>query len=339
MKLATLPGPTRDGVLVVVSRDLTRCAPATSICPTLQAALDRWSDVAPRLQALAAALETGGAQGADDFDPSRALAPLPRAYQWLDASAFLSHGRLMARAMKLANNPQTSDAPLMYQGGSDDFLGPCQDAPFVSEADGIDFEGEFGVILDETPMGVSPENAERSIRLIVQLNDWSLRGLALREMQTGFGFIHAKPSTAFAPVAVTPDELGDAWADGRVGLDLHIHWNGRPFGHPNGREMSYGFPELIAHAARTRRLRPGTIIGSGTVSNETPETVGSACIAERRGLEIIADGEPSTGFMQFGDRVRMKALAPDGSAPFGAIDQRVEAAGHGHIENRIVAGR
>ncbi len=323
MKLATLPGPTRDGLLAVVSRDLTRCTSATAIAPTLQTALDHWSEAGPRLLALAEALAGGRADGATAFDPSKALAPLPRAYQWLDASAFLSHGQLMARAMKLASNPQTSDAPLMYQGGSDDFLGPHQDAPFMTEADGIDFEGEFGVILNETPMGAPPDIAERSILLIVQLNDWSLRAVAPREMQSGFGFIHAKPSTAFAPVAVTPDELGAAWTDGRVGLDLHIHWNAEPFGHPSGREMSYSFPELIAHAARTRCLRPGTIVGSGTVSNKDSEVVGSACIAERRGLEMIADGEARTGFMRFGDRVRMEARAVDSSAPFGAIDQQV----------------
>ena len=275
MKLATLPGPTRDGSLVVVSRDRSRCASAAAIAPTLQAALDHWSQAEPALLALADALESGGADAAV-FDPAQALAPLPRAYQWLDASAFLSHGRLMSKAMKLTRDPQTTDAPLMYQGGSDDFLGAAQDAPFLSEADGIDFEGEFGVILDETPMGASPEAAERSIRLVVQLNDWSLRAVAPREMQTGFGFLHAKPSTAFAPVAITPDELGGAWADGRVALDLHIAWNGEAFGHPNGREMSYSFGQLIAHAARTRRLRPGTIVGSGTVSNEDPQAVGSA---------------------------------------------------------------
>ncbi len=323
MKLATLPGPTRDGALVVVSHDLSRCVPAADVVPTLQVALDSWSDAGPRLQALAEALESGRAEGAAPFDPAKALAPLPRAHQWLDASAFLSHGRLMSRAMKLTKDPQTSDAPLMYQGGSDDFLGPCQDAPFLSDADGIDFEGEFAVILDETPMGVTPGAAEGSVRLVVQLNDWSLRAVAPREMQTGFGFIHAKPSTAFAPVAVTPDELGGAWADGRVQLDLHIAWNGEPFGHPNGREMSYSFGQLISHAARTRRLRPGTIVGSGTVSNERPEAVGSACIAERRGLEMIASGEASTGFMRFGDRVRMEAMTADGRAPFGAIDQQV----------------
>ena len=323
MKLATLPAPSRDGALVVVSRDLSRCASAAEIAPTLQAALDRWSEAGPRLQALAEALEAGRAVGVSPFAPAQALAPLPRAYQWLDASAFLSHGRLMSKAMKLARDPQTTDAPLMYQGGSDDFLGPQQDVPFLSEADGIDFEGEFGVILDDTPMGATPEIAERSIRLVVQLNDWSLRAVAPREMQTGFGFLHAKPSTAFAPVAVTPDELGGAWSDGRVGLDLYIAWNGEPFGHPNGREMSYSFGQLIAHAASTRRLRAGTVVGSGTVSNEHPEAVGSACIAERRGLEMIASGDPLTGFMRFSDRLRMEARAADGSAPFGAIDQQV----------------
>ncbi len=323
MKLATLPGPTRDGTLVVVSADLTRAASAAAIAPTLQAALDRWDEAEPRLRELATALATRPGADAAPFDPARALAPLPRAYQWLDASAFLAHGRLMSRAMKLAVDPQTSDAPLMYQGGSDDFLGACQDVPFLDEAAGIDFEGEFGVVTGDVPMGASPEAAERCIRLLVQLNDWSLRTVAPLELKTGFGFIHAKPSTAFAPVAITLDEMGGAWSDGRVTLDLQIAWNGEPFGHPNGREMSYGFGELIAHAARTRRLRPGTIVGSGTVSNEHPEAVGSACIAERRGLEMIAAGEPRTGFMRFGDRVRMEARTADGDAPFGAIDQEV----------------
>ena len=274
MKLATLPGPTRDGALVVVSRDLSRCAPADAIAPTLQAALDGWSDVEPRLLALSEALERGAASDAEAFDPTRALAPLPRAYQWLDASAFLSHGRLMSRAMKLTRDPQTSDAPLMYQGGSDDFLGPCQDAPFASEADGIDFEGEFGVILDETPMGASPEQAERSIRLVVQLNDWSLRSVAPREMQTGFGFIHAKPSTAFAPVAVTPDELGNGWADGRVALDLHIAWNGAAFNETKGvvceRESrhSSGLPSGF----NRRAVSPSwsSVIGEATKSPSAP---------------------------------------------------------------------
>ena len=323
MKLATLPGAGREGRLVLVSRDLTRAVSAGTIASTLQAALDDWARVEPQLLALSQSLEARTAGDVFPFDQAHALAPLPRAFQWLDASAFLSHGRLMAKAMRLSSNPQTSDAPLMYQGGSDDFLGPCTDAPFPTEADGIDFEGEFAVIVDETPMGASTERARQAVRLVVQLNDWSLRVVAPREMQSGFGFIHAKPATAFAPVAVTPDELGSSWTDGRVGLDLHIAWNDKPFGRPNGGVMSYSFFELIAHAARTRRLRAGTIIGSGTVSNDNPQDVGSACIAEKRGLEIIAAGEPTTPFMTFGDRVRMEALDERGDAPFGAIDQRV----------------
>jgi fumarylacetoacetate (FAA) hydrolase len=326
MKVASLPGSTRDGMLVVVSSDLSRCVPASPVASTLQQALDRWSEAEPGLRGLAAALERGTAPGVAPFDPSAALAPLPRAHQWLDASAFLAHGRLMARAMRLAANPQVSDAPLMYQGGSDDFLGPCADAVFVSEADGIDCEGEFGVILDEVAMGATPSEAERSVKLIVQLNDWSLRALAPREMQTGFGFIQSKPATAFAPVAVTPDELGPAWRNGRVELDLHVDVRAQPLGRPNGREMGYSFFELIAHAARTRRLRQGAIVGSGTVSNQRPEEVGSACIAERRGLEMIQGGEPITPFLRFGDQVRMEALAGDGQSVFGAIDQRVARA-------------
>ncbi len=323
MKLATLPGAGRDGNLVLVSRDLSHAVSAGPIAATLQIALDDWARVEPQLLALSQSLEGGTAGGIFPFDPAQVLAPLPRAFQWLDASAFLSHGRLMAKAMRLSSNPQTSDAPLMYQGGSDDFLGPCADAPFPSEADGIDFEGEFAVIVDETPMGASAERARQAVRLVIQLNDWSLRVVAPREMQSGFGFIHAKPATAFAPVAVTPDELGSAWAEGRVGLDLRVTWNDRPFGRPNGGAMSYSFFELIAHAARTRRLRAGAIIGSGTVSNENPHEVGSACIAEKRGLEIIATGEPTTPFMSFGDRVRMEALDKYGAPVFGAIDQRV----------------
>lgn len=323
MKLATLAGPTRDGTLVVVSPDLSRCVSAAAITPSLQQALDHWPEAEPRLRALADKLARGQAEDAMVFDPRLALAPLPRAYQWLDASAFLSHGRLMAKALRLASDPQVDDAPLMYQGGSDDFLGPCSDVPFVAEAGGIDFEGEFGVILGEVEMGARPDEVERSVRLIVQINDWSLRALASREMQTGFGFIHAKPSTSFAPVAVTPEELGAAWNGGRVELDLHVEARGLPFGRPSGSEMSYSFFELIAHAARTRRLRAGTIIGSGTVSNENPESTGSACIAERRALEMMAHGEPTTPFLRFGDRVQMEAKTPDGSSPFGAIDQRV----------------
>lgn len=210
----------------------------------------------------------------------------------------------------------------MYQGASDDFLGPHHDVPLPDEHDGIDFEGEFGVVVANVPMGVSPDDAVRRVRLIVQLNDWSLRAFGPREMKTGFGFLQAKPSTSFAPVAVTPDELGEHWRDGRVHLRLHVDWNERWFGHPHGGEMSFGFGELIAHAARTRRLSAGTIVGSGTVSN-VDRGAGSACIAERRVIEMIDEGKTHTPFMQFGDRVRMTARDDAGGTPFGSIDQQV----------------
>jgi fumarylacetoacetate (FAA) hydrolase len=265
----------------------------------------------------------GGRQvGAFAFDPARCMAPLPRTFQWCDASAFLNHGRLMERAFNTPPIPDFDTIPVMYQGASDDFLGPHDDVPLPDEAQGIDFEGEFGVIVDKVPMGATPALALAAVRLVVQLNDWSLRALGPREMKSGFGFLQAKPSTSFAPVAITPDELGDAWHDGRVHLDLAVEWNGQPFGHPNGREMNFGFGDLVAHAARTRRLGAGTIIGSGTVSN-ADRAVGSACIAERRVIEIIDHGEPRTGFMRFGDRVRMCARGAAGDAPFGVIEQRV----------------
>jgi fumarylacetoacetate (FAA) hydrolase len=250
------------------------------------------------------------------------MAPLPRTFQWCDASAFLNHGRLMERAFNTPPIPDFDTIPVMYQGASDDFLGPQDDVPMPEEALGIDFEGEFGVVVDRVPMGATPAQALAAVRLVVQLNDWSLRALGPREMKSGFGFLQAKPSTSFAPVAVTPDELGDAWRDGRVHLDLQVEWNGAPFGHPNGREMNFGFGELVAHAARTRRLGAGTIVGSGTVSN-ADRAVGSACIAERRVIEIIDHGEPRTAFMRFGDRVRMQARNDRGEAPFGVIEQRV----------------
>jgi fumarylacetoacetate (FAA) hydrolase len=325
MKLATLRDGTRDGRLVVVSRDLSRAAPVEGTVRTMQAALDDWDAVAPALKALSADLDAGRVPDAFAFDPAQAMAPLPRAYQWLDASAFLSHGVLMQKALGLDVNPQSDAAPLMYQGASDDFLGPRDAAPFPSEDGGIDFEGEFGVILADVPMGVTPAEAEGAIRLIVQINDWSLRALAKREMASGFGFLQAKPSTAFAPVAVTPDELGAAWEDGRIKLPLEVVWNDTPFGRPHGAKMDYSFGQLIAHAARTRRLRAGTILGSGTVSNRDAETVGSACVSERRALDAIA-GRPATAFLNFGDRVRMEALDIDGRPLFGAIDQTVTRA-------------
>jgi fumarylacetoacetate (FAA) hydrolase len=324
MKLATLKNGSKDGRLVVVSRDLRRAVDATSIAPSLLAAVESWSQSSPPLRALYDALNAGNAQGAFDFDPSQAAAPLPRAPQWCDGSAFLNHGRLMEKAFNIPPIPDMDKIPLMYQGGSDDMLGPQDDLPLPDEAHGIDFEGEFGVIVDDVPMGCPALLARSRIVLLVQINDVSLRAFGPREMRTGFGFFQAKPSSSFAPVAVTPDEIGEAWRDARVGLDLQVEYNGQWFGDPNGREMNFGFDQLIAHAAATRRLRAGTIIGSGTVSNEGGKK-GSACIAERRAIEAIADGAPKTPFMKFGDRVRMEARWQDRPV-FGAIDQRVVAA-------------
>ncbi len=320
MKLATLKTDHPDGRLVVVSRNLRLAAHAP--VSTFQQAMDQWERVLPALHALYEQLNTGRASQAFVFDPRHAAAPLPRAYQWCDGSAFLHHGRLMERAFNTPPIPDFDTIPVMYQGGSDDFLGPHDAVSLPSEAHGIDFEGEFGIVTGPVPMGTTAAQAPRHVRLLVQVNDWSLRSFGPREMKTGFGFLQAKPSTSFAPVAITPDELGDDWADGRVHLNLHIDWNGRWFGHPNGREMSFSFFQLIAHAAATRRLGAGTVIGSGTVSNEERE-VGSACISERRVIEMIDHGAPQTGYMKFGDTVRMQARNAAGDAPFGVIEQQV----------------
>ena len=323
MKLATLHSPHPDGRLVVVARDLATMADAAAIAPHLRAAIDAWDDVAPALQALYAALNAGSHAHALPFDPTLCAAPLPRAPQWCDGSAFLNHGRLMEKAFNTEPIPDAQSVPLMYQGASDDFLGPHADVPLPSEADGIDFEGEFGAIVGPVPMAVAPADALAAVRLLVQINDWSLRTLGPREMRSGFGFLQAKPSTSFAPIALTPDELGPAWRDGRVQLRLHVQWNGERFGEPHGGEMDFGFGELIAHAARTRRLSAGTIIGSGTVSN-TDRAVGSACIAERRVLEILEHGAPHTAYMRFGDSVQMQArFEGRDETPFGRIAQRV----------------
>jgi fumarylacetoacetate (FAA) hydrolase len=318
MKLATLRGPGPDGRLVVVSRDGLRWLLAETIAPSLQAALNDWRNVQVGLRKISEALESGRGEA---LDAHLLAAPLPRAWQWLDASAYPTHANLMQKAFNLP--PIETDAPLMYQGMSHQFLGPCDDVPLPSEADGIDFEGEFGVITDEVPMGVSASEAAGHIKLIVQINDWSLRVIAPVEMKTGFGWVRAKPACSVAPFAVTPEELGPAWRDNRVCLDLLVDWNGHRFGAANGGDMGFGFHELIAHAAYSRSLPAGTIIGSGTVSNENCREVGSSCIAERRGIELIDLGAPQTGFMRFGDRVRMDAQPVGGYSPFGAIDQRV----------------
>lgn len=321
MKLATLTSCSPDGQLVVVSRNQLGCVDASDIAPNLLTALANWEVLAPRLDALYQKLNAGDVES-QVFDPRACTAPLPRSFQWCDGSAFLNHGRLMEKAFGHDPMPDSDSIPLMYQGASDDFLGPHEPVPMADEALGIDFEGEFGVIVDKVPMGVNARKAMHHIKLIVQLNDWSLRGLGPREMKTGFGFLQAKPSTSFAPIAVTPDELGDFWADGRVKLDLNVQWNQAWFGHPNGAEMNFSFGDLVAHAARTRKLSAGTIIGSGTVSNQSAER-GSACISERRVLELLSQGETTTNFMAYGDRVRMVATTPDGDQPFGEIDQEV----------------
>jgi len=326
MKLASLKGG-KDGHLVVVSRDLQQSVSAQAIAPTLLDAVECWTECEPRLQQLYARLNAGQVEGASAFDPRQAAAPLPRAPQWCDGSAFLNHGRLMETAFKLAPIPDMETIPLIYQGGSDDFLGATDDVPLPDEAHGIDFEGEYGVILHEVPLGASVQLARSRIALLVQVNDVSLRAFGPREMRTGFGFFQAKPSSSFAPVAVTPDEIGDYWRNTRVHMDLHVEYNGAWFGNPNGGEMNFGFDELIAHAAATRRLSAGTIIGSGTVSNAGGKK-GSACIAERRAIETIEHGAPKTPFMRFGDRIRMEARQ-DGHCVFGVIDQRIVRAAIG----------
>lgn len=323
MKFATYDDGSPDGRLVVVSRDRGRVVGGDPIAPSLLAALQCWRECETPLRRLSEDLEAGRAEGIVAFDPTRCLAPLPRAPQWCDGSAFLNHARLMERAFNTPPIPDFDTIPVMYQGASDDFLGPHADVPFVSEADGIDFEGEFGVVVDEVPMASSAAEAASRIRLIVQINDWSLRTVGAREMRTGFGFLQAKPSTSFAPLAVTPDELGPAWRDGRVGLNLHVALNGKRIGSASGAEMAFSFPELIAHAARTRRLKAGSIIGSGTVSNANREA-GSSCLAERRVIEMLEQGTARTPFLTFGDRIVMEALFPDGrEGPFGRIDQVV----------------
>lgn len=327
MKLATLRNGQRDGRLVVVSADARRCIDACTVAPTLRNALELWSAVEPALQDLSRTVNAPATLGTMPFDAHECLAPLPRTWQWLDGSAFLNHGHLMERAFRVPPVADFETIPLMYQGAADDFLGPHDDVPLPSEADQIDFEGEFGVVLDETPMGISPEAALQHVRLIVLINDWSLRALGPREAKSGFGFLQAKPSTAFAPIAVTPDELGFAWQGGRVQLRLQTQRNGDWFGHPHGGAMHFHFGQLIAHAARTRKLSAGTVIGSGTVSN-ADAAVGSSCIAERRMVEALADGAPRTPFLRFGERVRMVALDDQGQpAPFGVLDQVVVSGG------------
>ncbi len=321
MKLASLAGG-RDGRLAVVSGDLTRAAPAAAIAPTLQAALDDWARAKPALAALARELEAGRAECLA-FDATKVLAPLPRAYHWVDGSAYVNHVELVRKSRGATMPESFWTDPLVYQGGSDDFLPPAADAPFDSEDWGIDLEGEVAVVTDDVAMGTNAQSARGHIQLVMLVNDWSLRNLIPAELAKGFGFYQSKPATAFSPVAVTPDELDGAWKDARVHLPLVVHLNGEPFGRPNaGIDMTFDFGQLIAHAAKTRRLGAGSIVGSGTVSNRDRSS-GSTCLAERRMLETLEQGKPMTPFLSFGDRVRIEMFDAAGRSIFGAIDQRV----------------
>lgn len=332
MKLATLREGGRDGRLVIVSRDLSRAVRARA-APTLQAALDDWARLSPLLAGEAAALEAGAASDTFAFDPRAAAAPLPRAYQWADGSAYLNHVELVRRARGAELPPSFRDDPLLYQGGSDGFLGPTEDIPLGDEAWGLDFEAEVAAILDDVPMAAGEDEARSAIRLFVLVNDVSLRNLIPAELAKGFGFFQSKPASALSPVAVTPDELGPAWDGERLHGAVLCTLNGVPFGRPDaGRDMAFGFPRLISHAARTRRLGAGTILGAGTVSNRQGGLhgatiagggVGFACIAELRMYETIETGAATTPFLRAGDRIRIEMQDGAGRSIFGAIDQRV----------------
>jgi fumarylacetoacetate (FAA) hydrolase len=336
MKLASLKDGSRDGCLVVVSRDLSRCLPVPEVAKTLQAALDDWAEAAPALAAAAAGLEADASRG-QAFDPSNAHAPLPRAYQWADGSAYLNHVELVRQA-RGAKVPETfySD-PLMYQGGSDVMIGPRDPILVADEAYGIDMEAEVAVIVDDVPAGVSVAAAAGHIKLIMLVNDVSLRNLIAPELAKGFGFFQSKPPTAFSPTAITPDELGAAWQDGSIALPLRVDYNGAPFGRALvNQDMTFSLPQLVAHAAKTRPLSAGSIIGSGTISNKldggpgkliADGGVGYSCLAELRMVETIQQGAAQTPFMRFGDRVRIEMLDAEGRDLFGAIDQGVEQAG------------
>jgi fumarylacetoacetate (FAA) hydrolase len=325
MKLATYKDGSRDGQLLVVSRDLHSAHFATGIATRMQQLLDDWNFLSPQLEDLYQTLNQGKARHAFAFEPRCCMAPLPRAYQWADGSAFPNHIDLLSRARGQQAPADFMDDPRVYQGGSDDLLGPHDDAVFADAAWGIDYEAELAVVTGDVAMGTSADAALDSVRLLLLANDWSLRHLVPGELAKGFGFLQSKPATAFAPVAVTPDELGAAWQGGRVHLPVDIAWNGRPVAHIDaGAEMALHFGQLIAHLARTRRLRAGSIVGSGTVSQRDPAS-GCACIAELRAREILDGGEASTDYMAFGDRLRIEVLGLDGASVFGAIDQRVAA--------------
>jgi len=323
MKLGSLKAGGRDGTLVVVSDDLSRAAAVPAVAPTLQAALDDWAATAPELVSIHRLVNQGGYRDAFALDIADLAAPLPRAYQFLDGSAYLNHVELVRKARKAEMPPSLYDDPLMYQAVSDGFLAPTEDIALASEDFGIDFEAEVVAVLDDVAMGVSREAARGHIKLVMLVNDVSLRGLIPTELAKGFGFIAGKPRSAFSPVAATPNALGAAWDGGKLGLPLRVTLNGEHFGAPNaGVDMNFDFPALIAHAARTRPLAAGTIVGSGTVSNRD-SSLGFCCIAEIRTIETIEEGAPKTPFMSFGDRVRIEMLDEAGASIFGAIEQTV----------------
>ena len=326
MKLATYKDGSRDGQLVVVSRDLATAHFASGIATRLQQVLDDWNFLSPQLQDLYVTLNQGKARHAFEFVPEMCAAPLPRAYQWADGSAYLNHVELVRKARKAEVPASFYEDPLMYQGGSDDFLGPRDDAPFASTDWGIDFESEVAVITGDVANRATPEQANEGIRLVMLANDWSLRNLIPNELAKGFGFFQSKPATAFSPVAVTPDELGDAWRGGRLHLTLTSTWNGKTVGMCEaGPEMTFHFGQLIAHICKTRNVRAGSVVGSGTVSNKDWSR-GYSCIAEKRCIETIEGGEAKTPFMQYGDTIRIEMKGADGQSVFGAIEQKVVAA-------------
>jgi fumarylacetoacetate (FAA) hydrolase len=323
MKLASLKSG-RDGALVVVSRDLSRSVAVPHIAMTMQHALDHWSEAAPRLMRVYDLMNEGPVDGEHPFEARACASPLPRAYQWADGSAYVTHVELVRKARGAEMPPSFWTDPLMYQGGSDSFIGPRDPILAADEAWGIDFEGEVAVITDDVPMGTDAARAEKHIKLLMLVNDVSLRNLIPAELAKNFGFFQSKPASAFSPVAVTPDELDQAWNDGKAHLPLTVTYNGTRFGAPNaGVDMTFSFPQLIAHVAKTRALAAGSIVGSGTVSNKSGD-VGSACLAEKRTLETIASGKPVTPFMKFGDRIRIEMFDLDGKSIFGAIDQVVQ---------------
>jgi fumarylacetoacetate (FAA) hydrolase len=327
MKLASLKSDNRDGNLVIVSRDLTRVAVADAIAPSLRIAVETWGSCLPKLQALADDLEAGKIE-TQVYNPNTLASPLPRAFQWADGSAYLSHMRLVrkARGVEMPDDAETN--ALLYQGGGDGFLTPTEDIVCVDREWGLDFEGEIAVITDDVPLGCTVENASKHIKLIMLCNDVSLRHVMRPELVKGFGFFQSKPASSFSPVCVTPDELGDAWTGGRINLPLTTTYNGKQFGQVDaGADLTFEFPQLIAHAARTRDLSAGTVIGSGTVSNDNYNEVGSSCLAEVRMIETIENGTPSTRFMEPGDTIRFEMFNSFGKSVFGAIDQTVIASG------------